>query len=146
MKRKAGTPSSAPADCNRINITNITNITFPPYNKEKRKGDIMNYICIFTLIFLGILGSVSCVTAIGEMLSCGVTDYPPTVVRYCGEVQLESRVRALLKTTRGDIIVLIPENVRKNSEYFLIAKRLAEENGRVTLKRKKKYIHKKGSC
>lgn len=143
MKRKAGTLFSAPADCNFIYITNIT---FSPYNKKKRKGDIMNYICIFTLIFLGILGTVSCVNALGEMLTYNAVNYPPTVLRYCGEEQLEIRVRTLLKSTRGDIIILIPESADKRSEYFLIAQRLAEENGRVVLKRKKKYIHKKGSC
>ncbi len=106
----------------------------------------MNYICIFTLIFLGILGTVSCVTALGEIITYSDGSYPPIVLRYCGEAQLESRVRALLKTTKGDIIILIPDSADKNSEYFMIAKRLAGENGRVILKRKKKYIHKKRSC
>lgn len=105
----------------------------------------MNYICIFTLIFLGLLGSVSCVAALCEAITYNTEKYPPTVVRYCGVTRLESRVRALLKSTKGDIIVLLPK-ASTNDEYVFIARKLAEENARVIIKQRKNYIPKKRSC
>ena len=106
----------------------------------------MNYICVFTLIFLGILGTVSCFTALGEAFTYSEVKCSPIVVRYCGAAQLESRVRALLKATKGDIIILIPENTDKDSEYLIIAKMLAKENSRIIIKQKRKYLRKKGGC
>ena len=102
----------------------------------------MNYICIFTLIFLGLSGTISCIMALGEAFTYMDIKQPPSIVRYCGVSELEGRVRALLKTTRGDVIILIPEKTDKQGEYYSIAKKLSEENGRVKLKRRKRYITK----
>lgn len=100
----------------------------------------MNYICIFLLIFLGLMGSVSCVAALGEVLTYSEIKPPPSIIHGCGVSELEYKVRVLLKATKGDVIILIPEKADKDSEYYIIAKKLSSENRRVRLKYRNKYI------
>ena len=99
----------------------------------------MNYICIFALIFLGITGTISCIMALGEAFTYSDTKPPPSVIRYCDISELEYKVRVLLKVTRGDVIILIPDKYDKHSEYYTIAEKLSYENGRVRLRQRKKY-------
>lgn len=99
----------------------------------------MNYICIFALIFLGITGTISCIMALGEAFTYNDTKPPPSVIRCCDVSRLEYKVRVLLKATKGDVIILIPDKYDKHSEYYTIAEKLSRENGRVRLKQRKKY-------
>lgn len=99
----------------------------------------MNYICIFTLIFLGITGTISCIMALGEAFTYNEARHPPGIIRYCDAQELEYRVRTLLRATRGDVIIIIPDKCDKQGEYYTIAKKLSEENGRVRLRQRKTY-------
>lgn len=101
----------------------------------------MNYICIFSLIFLGIMGTISCIKALGEAVM-NSTKPPPNIVSYCNKDGLEYRVRTLLKVSRADVVILLPESADRHSEYYQIADKLAQENGRVIIKHRKRYIRK----
>ena len=93
----------------------------------------MNYICIFSLIFLGIMGTVSCIKTLGEMITSN-TKPPPNIITCCSKDSLECRARTLLSATKGDVIILIPDDTDKQSEYYIIAKKLSEENDRIRLR------------
>lgn len=87
------------------------------------------YICIFVLIFLGILGAANLVLSIGELFYAG--EYRPTYIKHATAADIECRVRGALKNTRGDVIIPITEEQRSQKEFDDICRRLCTDNPRV---------------
>ncbi len=86
------------------------------------------YICIFALIFLGILGGVNLIMFLGELsYNC---DRQIRVAPKSAE-DAEYLVREALRKTNGEVIISLSEKSSENEELNRICALLCRENQRV---------------
>ena len=66
------------------------------------------YICIFTFIFLGVMGAVNAVMLLSGI---GNARIPPVFVRPHSCDDVEGLVRNALSGTRGDVIIVVSKRL-----------------------------------
>lgn len=88
------------------------------------------YLCIFTFIFLGIMGAVNIVLFIGSL---GSPHAPPVYITPDGCDDVEGKVRSALKSTDGDVVIVIPQKLSEDAEFVEICSALAADCSRVCI-------------
>lgn len=87
------------------------------------------YLCVFVFLFLGILGAANLVLSVGELFYAG--NCQPTYIKHATPDDIECRVRDALKSTRGDVIIILTDTQRSQKELADICARLCTDNPRV---------------
>ncbi len=88
------------------------------------------YLCIFTFIFLGIMGAVNIVLFIGSL---GSPQAPPVYITPDGCDDVEGKVRSALKSTDGDVVIVIPRKLSEDAEFAEICRALVADCSRVCI-------------
>ena len=94
------------------------------------------YICIFTFIFLGVMGAVN---AVMLLTSIGTAKIPPVYVRPLSCDDVEGLVRNALSGTRGDVVIVVPKKLSCDEEFMKLCRALCKDHARVSVAARKSY-------
>ena len=94
------------------------------------------YLCIFTFIFLGIMGAVNTVMF---LTSFGTARIPPVFVRPLSCDDVEYLVRNALISTRGDVVIVVPKKLSCDEEFMKLCRALCKDHARVRVAARKSY-------
>lgn len=94
------------------------------------------YICIFTFIFLGIMGAVNVVLFLTTL---GTTGIPPVFVRPLSCDDVEGLVRNALSGTRGDVVIVVPKKLSSDKEFMSLCRALCKDHARVSVATTERY-------
>lgn len=94
------------------------------------------YICIFTFIFLGVMGAVNAVMLLSGI---GNARIPPVFVRPHSCDDVEGLVRNALSGTRGDVIIVVSKRLYDDEEFMKLCRALCKDHTRVRVTARKSY-------
>lgn len=91
---------------------------------------MLSGINLFIFIFFGICGLVNALFALREIM---LPAAPAIYIKASGCEDLEYTVRCALIFSRGDVVIILPESLKKNREFSLICNGLSRDEPRVRL-------------
>ena len=94
------------------------------------------YICIFTFIFLGVMGAVN---AVMLLTSIGTATISPVYVCSLRCVEVEGVVGNVLSGTRGDVVIVVSKKLSCDEEFMKLCRALCKDHARVSVAARKSY-------